>query len=320
MRCLAIADAARELGENTMFILADSQAAEMIHERGYNTIILNSLWNNLEMELDLLQKTIDQQEINTLLVDSYQVTQNYLRALSEWTKITYIDDLNAFTYPVHTLICYVNYWKRFCHKEKYCETDLLLGPRYTPLRKAFKGCGKKLIKPEIENLLLLSGGTDSFHLLENLLKKIEKKKYKNIDVVCGKYYPDYEQLCLQYKQYKNIHFHKAVNNIEDYMMQADMAVSAGGTTLYELCACGTPTISYSFADNQLNNVLQFEEDGMIDYAGDVRHTNIFENVSRLLNQYYDQPRLREIRSEKIQKLVDGSGSKRIAERLIKMSQ
>ena len=69
------------------------------------------------------------------------------------------------------------------------------------------------------------------------------------------------------------------------MKKADIAISAGGTTLYELCACGTPTISYSFADNQLDNVEQFQKDELIDYAGDVRKTNIFENVKKRLNQY-----------------------------------
>ena len=36
MRCLAIADAAKKAGKNTTFILADKQAIEVIHERGYH--------------------------------------------------------------------------------------------------------------------------------------------------------------------------------------------------------------------------------------------------------------------------------------------
>lgn len=40
-----------------------------------------------------------------------------------------------------------------------------------------------------------------------------------------------------------------MSDIENYMKRADVAVSAGGSTLYELCAVGTPTISYALADN-----------------------------------------------------------------------
>lgn len=71
-------------------------------------------------------------------------------------------------------------------------------------------------------------------------------------------------------------------DIEKYMMEADIAISAGGSTLYELCAIGTPTISYSFADNQLDNVTKFAEDGLIAYAGDARYQNVVPKIIDIL--------------------------------------
>lgn len=319
MRCLAIADAAKKAGKNTTFILADKQAIEVIHERGYQTIILNTKWNDMDAELEILLKIIDRERIEVLLIDSYQVTQNYLSVLSKWIKTIYIDDLNKFIYPVHTLVCYVNYWKKFNYETIYCKKNLLLGTKFVPLRSEFKKCGKKYIRSYIENLLLLSGGTDNFHLLEGLLEKIKRKKYYRINVICGIYYNDYERLCKLYSQEENVYIYRSVNQIEEFMFVADMAISAGGTTLYELCACGVPSISYSFADNQLDNVRQFHEDGIIDYAGDVRYSDIYKNILELLNKYYDQPCLREERSYKMQKLIDGNGSERIVEKLVKIS-
>ncbi|MCR5796546.1 MAG: hypothetical protein K6G63_01315 [Eubacterium sp.] len=35
------------------------------------------------------------------------------------------------------------------------------------------------------------------------------------------------------------------------MQKCDIAISAAGSTLYELCACGVPTITYTTADNQI---------------------------------------------------------------------
>lgn len=318
MRCLSIADAATKLGKSTTFILADEQAVEFIRERGHRTVVLHSQWDNMDAELDTLQKVIEEFGITTMLIDSYMVTQKYLSVLSKWVKTIYLDDLNAFFYPVHALICYAVYWKKFCYRQNYRQAELLLGLSYAPLRKVFCNCEKKIIKTEAENLLILSGGTDNFHILERILQKIEKKKYRSIVVICGNYFEEYERLCSQYRSDEQIHFHKAVKNIEEYMKQADMAVSAGGTTLYELCACGTPTVSYSFADNQRDNVREFQEEEIIDYAGDVRDTDIFENINQILNLYFHNPALREERSKRMQKLVDGKGAERIAEVLIGM--
>ena len=101
-----------------------------------------------------------------------------------------------------------------------------------------------------------------------------------------------------------------------FMQEADLAVSAGGTTLYELCAVGTPAISYSFADNQLGNVEKFEEDGMISYAGDLRRDPVAEHVAAYLDYFGQNQKVRRERSLKMQELVDGKGALRIAKALM----
>lgn len=320
MRCLSIADAAVSLGEKVTFILADGQALELIRKRGHDAVILDTKWNEMESELKILYKLIQERNIKSLLIDSYMVTSRYLFKLSQWVNTAYMDDKNEFQYPVHTLICYANYWQKFNYSQNYKGTRLLLGLQYVPLRKEFKGLKRKVIKKQLENILLMSGGSDNHHILAGFLKKIDVKKYKNIDVICGRYCMDYEQLCSRYHQDKNIHFHKAVENMEDYMLYADLAVSAGGTTLYELCACGTPAITYSVADNQLDNVLQFEKDGLMDYLGDVRSMDIFEKAAVLLEQCDKQQGIRQSRSRRMQEIVDGNGAERIAEQLVWMNQ
>lgn len=318
MRCLSIAHVARKLGTNTTFILADEQAVPLMREQGYPTIVLDSNWENMEAELPKLQSVIKDHDINVLLIDSYMVTPYYLETLSQRTRIIYLDDMDAFVYPVHALICYAVYWKKFCYQKRYPKTKLFLGPQFTPLRPVFCDCRRKNIKPTVENLLILSGGTDNYRILERLLQNIEIGMYKRVDIICGIYYQDYEEVCSRYSRFSQIYFHKAVHNIEKYMMEADVAISAGGTTLYELCALGTPAVSYSFADNQLDNVRQFQVEGLIDYAGDIRYTNVFENVNSVLETYYDDFVLRREKSRQMQLLIDGKGSERIASALMEM--
>lgn len=319
MRCLSIADAAKTVGEDTTFVLSDEQAKAYISGRGYQTIILNTKWDDLETELPVLSKVIAHHKICSMLVDSYQVTENYLRELSQMIKVIYLDDLNAFHYPVAGIICYANYWKKFQYSKNYPDTKLLLGTQYMPLRKVFEGVGTKHIKEKVENLLLLSGGNDEYYVLEGILSKLDLQGFKNVTVICGRYYAEYEQMAERYAAWSNVHIYQAVDDVEKYMQQADLAVSAGGTTLYELCACGTPTISFAFVDNQLDNVKQFQKDEIIDYAGDVRYNDVSVNVAELVERYCANKALRQERSKKMQALVDGQGARRVARALLEES-
>ena len=318
MRCLSIANAAKKMGEDTVFILSDKQAERFLNENGFETIVLNSDWNDKESELYELKKIVSEKNISKLLVDSYQVTFKYLFELNCITKVIYIDDLNAFEYPVEMIICYCNYWDRFNYHVIDNIPRVLGGMKYVPLRPVFSNIPKKQIKSNIENLLLMSGGTDNYDTLKKILNVLDKKKFKRIDVICGKFYSKYEELCQEQSVFNNVFLHKAVSDIENYMQAADFVVSAGGTTLYELSACGTPTISFSIADNQLNNVKRFNDDDIIPYAGDVRYDPVVDNVNTLINEYGNDTELRKKRSEKMQSLVDGKGATRIAKAILEL--
>ena len=313
MRCLSIADAAKAKGEDAIFILADEQAVELLKQRGYAYIVLHTQWNDMDSELPKLTAYIKEQKIERILIDSYQVTEAYLKQLSQMVQTYYIDDIDAFCYPVHGIICYANYCAKFHYQERYSEAELYLGTKYVPLRKEFCHCGAKIIKPKAECLLIMSGGSDTYGVLEKILEKLDQTLFQRVDVICGMYYTDYESLKEKYQSYKNIRLHKAVQNLDEYMKKADLAISAGGTTLYELCAIGTPAISYSIADNQLDNVRKFEEDGIIAYAGDARKEDITGKLMNLIEKYREDAKLRAEISRKMQKLVDGKGAGRIAD-------
>lgn len=316
MRCLSIADAAKSLGEEVTFILADNQALGLIKKRGHHAIVLRIPWDDKELELKFLKKIIWDYQISRLLVDSYQVTPAYLGELKKYTEVFYIDDINAFHYPVDALICYANYWEKFKHRENYENVKLYLGTEYTPLRTGFSDCGEKNIRPGVEHLLLLSGGSDPYGILDGILERIHRERYRQVSVICGIYYPRYKELCEKYKKNENVRIYQGIPDVVRYMREADMAVSAGGTTLYELCAAGTPAISYSFADNQLGNVEKFDEDGLISYAGDLRKDPVADRVAGFLEYYGQNQQLRRERSLRMQELVDGKGALRIAEILI----
>lgn len=312
MRCLSIADAAKTLGEDTTFIMADKSIEQLVKSKGYKTIILHTLWNDMNQETEKILDIIEKNSISRLLIDSYQVTERYLKALSGATKVTYIDDLARFIYPVDALVCYAAYAEKIDYSSKYIDTKLFLGTKYAPLRQEFCGLEKKIIHNKISKILVLSGGTDKMNVLQRILDKVSAIENIQIDAICGIYNPNYDRLCARYKEFKNITLHRSTDRIIDYMRSADVAISAGGATLYELCACGTPTISYIIADNQIGNVTWFAKNDVIAFAGDARIDDIGSNLDGILEKY-EEGAYRRMLSEKMQQLVDGYGARRIAE-------
>lgn len=366
MRCLSIADAARSKGIPVAFICADDCAKELLNTRGYEIHILGTDWQDMESEVERLRDTLTTLSVSldcergtigrtTLLIDSYSVTEKYLSDVRSLTRsfgnmrVAYLDDLNAFKYPVDDLIVYANYYKSWNLEKKYgleeyadcCEshtddlhtatphtaglhtavTRLILGTNYVPLRQEFQNLPAKQINDSIQNILIMSGGSDQYHVIRDVLERLESVELQDRLVVkllaiCGSYNQDYDVMAERYQDNPNISVIRAVPNLIDYIKEADLVISAGGTTLYEICACGTPAITYSFADNQLSNVREFEEDGLMEYAGDAREVGFLDNIQRFIEEYKDRT-LRSTKSQKMQALVDGHGAERIVEALIK---
>lgn len=315
MRCMAIADAARKKGEETTFLLADSNAESLLKNKGYRYIILDSTWTDMEGELEKLLPILHREKPKRLLVDSYQVTAGYLLAIKEETEVVYLDDLNSSVLPVDAVICYAIYADKFGYEKQYPNSKLYLGTKYTPLRNEFSFVPEKKINKEIESVLVLSGGTDRYCVLERVIDRLLRIFSGQIDAVCGILNENYSQLAERYRDTGRVRLHRSLSNIAGYMQSADLAISAGGTTLYELCACGTPAISYAIADNQLDNVQRFDAEGLIFYAGDARSEEIEDAVEKCYLRYQDAA-LRADISHRMQSLVDGKGAPRIAEILI----
>lgn len=316
MRCLAIADAVRALGHEVLFFLADEYGAEIVRSYSFPCRVLGTEWNRMEEELSGFLPLLRSHGIKNLLVDSYSVTAEYLGRLKQETRIFYLDDLNAFHYPVHGLICYANYYEKYDYPGNYPDAELLLGPSYVPLRKEFRELPPHRVAEKMESLLILSGGADPENVLERLLSGLDLSAFEKVNVVCGRYYQRYEELRESFSQKRNIEIHHSVPTLLELIQGADLAISAGGTTLYELCAAGTPAICYSMADNQLDNVKQFEKDGLMIYAGDARKEDFLPGVKQGL-VYYEglSPEDRKDLSGRLRLAVDGLGAQRIARRL-----
>ena len=321
MRCLSIADAAVDEGCQVLFVSADNGGRDIVKSRGYDYISLGTVWNRLEDEVEKLYGEIDQFKPDYILIDSYYVTDRYLEKINKKCKTAYIDDLCSCIYQCDTIICYAKYYEKLMyHKKNVSGARLLLGCSYTPLRKVFSLTNRKSINCNVAEILLMSGGTDSFHIIKSLLDRFAQRSevFKNVHIVsvCGRYNNDYEHISKIYGNNDMIEVVGAVDNIEEYMKRADIAVSASGITLYELCACGTPTICYSFTDNQIDNAISFKSDEIMIYAGDLRRSGTIDKIVDWVIDLMENYDKRIAMSKKMMELVDGHGASRIVKALI----
>lgn len=321
MRCLSIADKITELGGKVIFITADCQSYEMVHKKGYETFCINSKWNDLDQEIKKITDLCHEMQIKKMIIDSYFVTMAYLESVSKITQIIYIDDLDKFIYPVNMLINYNFYAGDMGYEIKYkgAMTKLLMGVSYAPLRKEFENVPKRKFNG-IKKILITSGGTDKYNVAGNILRRIVKNpEYNGIDMYCilGRFNINSEKLAQKYENFSNIHLLNNVYNMDFYMKNCDLCITAGGTTTYELCACGIPSILYSIADNQINLSKKVSSMGLFTWAGDVR-VNIEACLDRIENSIsiYKESRYWTEISKHMQDLVDGHGALRLAKEIL----
>ena len=313
MRCLSIADGLKEIGVDSVFISADNNSKGLISNRGYEIIILNTDWQDMEGEISDIQSIIKKRDIKTLIIDSYNATKKYLEEITRLTRTIYIDDFNRGDLCVDAILAYTIYAEEEKYKELYKQSkiDYLIGPDFVPMRKEFRNIPKKIIKNDIDNILVLSGGSDSYNIIEKIIDELSSERYKSIIGICGRLYKDTDRLRQKYKKNNNIRIYENVDNIKELMLKADFCVSAAGSTLYELCACGTPTVSFIMADNQKDNAVKFSEDQLIPCLGDIRIISVEDELRKQLRVFNDYTYRKEI-SERMQLVVDGNGAIRIA--------
>lgn len=196
--------------------------------------------------------------------------------------------------------------------------DLLLGTWYALLRPSFRGLPARDTPERVRCVLITLGGADPTGSTASVMTDVAGALPRaRLNVVIGPLFRSPEQL----RQVAaglgdRVVLHLAPDDLVDLMMGADLAVSAGGQTLYELAACGVPTLALRVAENQrrqmdaLSRMNIVRDGGVCDEAG--RFSAVRDEVTAL-----DADRsLRSAMSELGQRLVDGLGAQRVADAIL----
>lgn len=314
-RMLALADELEKSTGDIHFIINDyTVARELVESKGYRIIMIDSDLNLRDWKSELEHQT-GGIKFDCMVVDLYTRTSDMIESYKQHCKaLVLIDDLcDLDRYNVNLLIN-GNVYAEDLDYPVNGRTQRLLGASYTIIREAFRNIYdvKKVITDSPNRILITFGGSDPENLtlrLVDLLSDFETE-FKSIDVVAGNGYTDFVNLKARILDSPHIRLHRNVTDMENFMISADMAVSAAGTTTYELVSMGVPTILISAADNQDQIGKAMAKKGAALFCGKYRQISDQDILDTILRMKTDTG-LRKKLSMTGKKIIDCRGPERI---------
>ncbi len=272
---------------------------------------------------DLTQKILQEQQKPTdwLIIDHYGIDASWESSLRKFVKkIMIIDDLANRRHDCDILLDQ-NYGRKGSRYNglipEHCIQ--LLGPEYALLRPEFREARESLRERGggVKKILVFMGGADPADETGKVLQALKMLNRDDVavDVLIGASNPFKNEIKTMAKQMPNTACYFNVSNIAELMASADIGIGASGTSAWERCCLGLPSIVMVLADNQKHIAEELDKKGALINLGwheDVTERDIKDAVEKLLRDSVS----RKMMSLKGKKMVDGMGTKRVVEKII----
>ena len=251
-------------------------------------------------------------ESDIAVVDSYLAGMDFYNEVSAAVRSgVYIDDNNRLDYP-KGMILNGNIYAGSLNYTRHEKKIYLLGPSYSLIRKEFWAAPKKNINKTVQTALITMGGCDTNNAAGRALK-IMAEHFPSISkkVLIGKGFKYTAEIKKIADRRTAIVCEPDAGAMKRAMEESDVAVSAGGQTLYELARLGVPSVAICLAGNQRLNLEAWEKTGFVRFAGGGLEKGILEGMAELAS-----PIARSRRSRIAQDLVDGLGALKAAREVL----
>jgi len=330
MRCLTLAQVLKENGTDAEFIcrkhngnLIDKIRSNgfIVHELGLfeetevDTRLAHSHWLGATQQQDA-DDCIDifkAKKVDWLIVDHYALDEQWQKRLKPYCeKLMVIDDLADRKHQCDILLDQTFGRQQEDYSELAPEDcQSLLGSQYALLRPEFAKWRpyslKRRSKPEFKQLLINMGGVDIDNVTENILDELKMCNLPNdisITVIMGECAPHLESvkskaMTLHYKTEVKVD----VDNMAEVMANSDIAIGAAGSTTWERCCLGLPTIQIVVADNQIDIAKNLDSINVIQL-----HDSKLQLSKGIDNMLFSINKMSLASSS----IVDGSGVSRVA--------
>ena len=323
MRCIALAQAWQDQGGDVTFLsCCDSGPLhQRIIEEGFNFVSIEKPHpdpNDLKKTLSILSNSTN---TTWIVVDGYHFTPDYQKAIREnGYRLLVIDDMAHLDHYHADILLNQNIHASSLHYSCDKDTVQFLGKEYAMLRREFLKYRnwKRQISEKAKKILATLGGTDSNNVTLKVIRALNMLSNPDIEVkiVVGPSNPHKELL-------KNAMLHapcsmlcvEITRSMPELMAWADVAISAGGSTCWEMAFMGLPSLIITLADNQ---------DGIAEGLGKAGagidlgwHENIsIKQCSQALKEILQNKNKRSSFSEQGQKLVNGKGCQKVIKAML----
>jgi UDP-2,4-diacetamido-2,4,6-trideoxy-beta-L-altropyranose hydrolase len=319
MRCLALAQACLQAGGRAT--LVSTRPSAWLEERMAleGLPVIEQSWEPGSAE-DARATVAAAQEAGAswVVVDGYFSGAEYQRSIkSAGCRLLVVDDYQHAARYEADMVLNQNPAAEALEYPRKPETKLLLGTRFALLRREFWGWrGRQPPRDrEARKLLVSLGGSDPGNVAIRVLRAAEAIAMPglSLDVVCGpETGPDLGDAARGSR-----HIVRILRTVEDMaalMAETDAAVSAGGSTVWELAFMGVPFVVLASAENQRPNAEWLVRHGGALYGGwhaDATAEALAEPTKALLRD----SSLRATLAARGRELVDGDGVERVLMRL-----
>jgi len=317
MRCLALAQAWQADGGSVMFVgnmtptLENRLAAENIKVR------------NLKVKAGGLKdadRTVRHAKAlgaSWVVVDGYHFRGDYQHQLRESVlRVLFIDDYgHADRYEADLVLNQNIDAEEGLYADRADRTDLLLGLQFALLRKEFWPWRepRREIQSEADHVLVTLGGADPENLTTEAIKALSELERLGVQgtAVVGGSNPHEERIRAAAESVGvPVTVLQNVNDMAELMAGTDLAVSAGGSTCWELAFMGIPSAIVVLAENQRGIARSLDKAGAAVNLGWHKSIGAPEVASSIMSLLRSDRKRRRM-AQTAQSLVDGKGTERV---------
>jgi UDP-2,4-diacetamido-2,4,6-trideoxy-beta-L-altropyranose hydrolase len=317
MRCLGLAEAWQDRGGDVIFVSACDAPA--IHDRvkkeGFPIYRIPHEVGTLTDAEDTI-RIAQEQGADWIVVDGYQFGATYQKQIKEsGLSLLFIDDYGHADHYYADIILNQNIYADMSFYKNYEPyTRFLLGTRYVLLRREFlKWSGWHRIIPDVARKILVTlGGGDPDNVTLTVVEALKTIDLDGLEVkvVIGGANPHFDLLSETVKDLSNFTLIKSTNSMPELMAWADIAISGGGSTCWELAFMGVPSIVIPIAENQelIAKELRSKNIAEIVEIADLKNQ---EDFVKLIRNFLKSSDIRSSFSKKMAHSNDGEGTSRI---------
>lgn len=321
MRLLALALAIRDNGGDVLFLCREhpGNLAKMIRSHSFKCHLWPCISNDIlgaSVAEDAYATQLAAKDFGAdwIFVDHYGTDAHW--EASQILPVLAIEDLLDREHACNILL---NQNLGVTKADYVCsasgQTTYLIGPKYALLRSEFSNFRRKNLSnvrnSKVSEILLTMGGTDQPNATGWVLECMGNMDIAldfHLTIVMGHTAP---HLYAIKRQAALLPFRTTVlagtSNMATLMAQADFAIGAAGSTAWERCALGLPSIVVTLADNQQAIASALQQLGA-SISIDMKHSKALKKALRKL---LEDAELRFIMAKKAFEIVDGQGVKRV---------